>query len=322
MNIFSLFATAVLAAETILSPLPENISFPIEPIQKPVVTAYQKPSITFGDLLTSWRIQTNGAVLGAETDIPISLSPTPSPSPFPTKTITPTATPIPQLTYKAKKSAITIAVLGDSMVDTLGPDVPNLKDIMGKKYPGVIFTIKNYGVGATNIDYGIERITNGYTYLGNAIPALISIKPDVVVIESFGYNPFSYDDGALDHHWLSLAKAVDTIRANVPGVKIVIAATIAPNANVFGDGAPGLSFGADDKWKRVNIIKKYLENAVKFAQSQHLPLANAYHPSLDGSGNGKLMYINPGDHIHYSDAGRAFVAGKIADAIIGNKLIE
>jgi len=121
---------------------------------------------------------------------------------------------------------------------------------------------------------------------------------------------------------LSLATAVDTLRKTVPGVKIVIGATIAPNWNVFGDGAPGVSFAAEDKRRRVENIKLYLDNAVKFAKSQGLPLANAFHPYLDASGNGKLAYINPGDHIHYSDAGRSFFAGKIAGAIINNRLLE
>jgi lysophospholipase L1-like esterase len=119
-----------------------------------------------------------------------------------------------------------------------------------------------------------------------------------------------------------LAKAVDTIRANLPHAKIIIAATIAPNATRFGDGAPGLSFSILDKWQRVTTIKKYLENAVRFAQSQHLPLADAYHASLLSDGNGNLVYINSGDHIHYSDKGRALMAGQIAGAIVKNKLLE
>jgi lysophospholipase L1-like esterase len=208
------------------------------------------------------------------------------------------------------------------MMDTMGPDAPALKSLLTKTFPGTQFTIKNYGVGGTNIDYGIERITNAYTYLGNSIPALSSIRPDIVVIESFGYNPFSFDTGAIDKHWLSLAKAVDTVKATIPNVRIVIGSTIAPNWNVFGDGAPGVAFGAEDKKQRVENIKRYLENAVKFAKSQNLPLADAYHPSLDSSGNGKLTYINPGDHIHYSDAGRQLFAQKITSAIVSNRLLE
>jgi len=296
MFFFSLFVSSVFAAEMILSPVPEDVlsSFGSIMISTKVETL---PDVSFGDIMI--------------TPTP-TVTPTPSPSPTPS--------PIP--TRTARKQSFTIALLGDSMMDTMGPDAPALKSILGKTYPGTTFVIKNYGVGGTNIEYGIERITNGYNYLGNPIPALSSQTPDIVVIESFGYNPFPFDDGAMDKHWLSLAKAVDTVRGNVPGVKIVIAATIAPNWNVFGDGATGVAFASLDKQQRVANIKKYLENAVKFAKSQNLPLADAYHASLDSSGNGKLAYINPGDHIHYSDTGRVLFAGKIAGAIIGNKLLE
>ncbi len=141
-----------------------------------------------------------------------------------------------------------------------------------------------------------------YTYLGITYPPLISQNPDVVVVESFGYNENNSSDGAINTHWLALSKIVDIINANLPGTKIIIAATIAPNSFVFGNGAPGVSFNVIEKIERTSTIKKYLDSTVKFARSQHLPLADVYHPSLDFVKNGKLRYINNGDHIHYSEA--------------------
>ena len=208
------------------------------------------------------------------------------------------------------------------MIDTLGPTIPNLQTKLTALFPATTFTLLNYGVGGTNIDYGIERLINSYIYLGKTIPSLLSQKPDVVVVESFGYNPYSYDSGALEKHWLQLANMVDSLKKGIPSVKIIIAATIAPNSKVFGDGAPGLSFSSQDKIERTTVIKQYLDSTVKFALSQQLPLADAYHATLDGKGDGKLVYINGGDHIHYSDAGRAFFTQKIADAIVANHLLE
>ena len=295
-SFLSLFIGVAFAAETILSPVPEDVLSSFGSIMISTTTE-AFPDVSFGDIMI-----------------------TPTPTVTPTPSLTPTPSPIP--TRTARKQSFTIALLGDSMVDTLGSDLGILKQMLSKTYPSVGFTMKNYGVGATNIDFGIERITNGYTYLGNPMPALVSQNPDVVVIESFGYNPFSFDEGAMDKHWLALGKAVSTLRNALPNVRIVIGATIAPNASVFGDGASGLSFDPIAKSQKVTVIKKYLENAVNFAKSQGLPLADAYHPSLDGSGNGKIAYINPGDHIHYSDAGRNFFSQKIAGAIINNKLLE
>ncbi len=318
-GILSLFISTIYAAESFLNPMTAQER--LEALRAKQQVRTQQTTQRFGDLAAMGNPTGAGQVLGEQTedDPPIVLEPTfiTEPEPTPKKKKPPVVQ-----TRKANKSAVTIALLGDSMMDTLGPDAPALKSILSRTFPGTAFTIKNYGVGGTNIEYGIQRITNAYSYLGNGIPSLSSIQPDIVVIESFGYNPFSFDEGAIDKHWLSLSTAVDTIRKNVPGAKIIIGSTIAPNWDVFGDGAPGLSFAAEDKRRRVAVIKQYLENAVKFAQSQHLPLADAYHSSMDGSGNGKLAYINPGDHIHYSDAGRALFSQKIASAIISNKLLE
>lgn len=306
--LFSLLASTVFAAETIVSPIPQG--YVRQQVEQP------KPDKSF---TTIAKPVTIGQVLGATTDGEPEIEVV-AEKPASKKKSAESSEDI--QTHRSTKSRATIAVLGDSMVDTLGPGVPALADRLKRIYPGTQFTILNYGVGATNIDYGIERITNSYSYLGNGVPSLVSQKPDIVVVESFGYNPYSFDEGAIDKHWLAMAKVVDILRSNLPGVKIIIAATIAPNAQLFGDGAPGLSFDPVGKQEKVTVIKKYLENAIKFAQSQKLPLANAYNPSLQSDGNGKPAYINPGDHIHYSDAGRALMAKVIAGAITSHNLLE
>lgn len=223
---------------------------------------------------------------------------------------------------RTKKPFMKVAFLGDSMIDTLGTDLRFIRDELIRIYPKTTFTLINYGVGGENIISGLQRVIGETEYLGEPRLPLISTHPDVVVIESFAYNPFSFEIGALEQHWLSLAYIIDALRANLPDTKVVIAATIAPNSKVFGDGAAGLSFGLQDKIERTRTIKQYLENAIRFAQSEHLPLADAYHPSLDSTGDGKTLYINPGDHIHYSDAGRQLFARTVADTIAVNKLLE
>lgn len=279
MHILSLLAFSVYAASSVISPIPDDTII--------VTTPPPKPDMSFGQIMAP----------------PL---PTPTPEVLAATTIAPTIqpTPTPALT---KKKSYTIAFLGDSMIDTMGPGLPAVMNKLSSLYPATNFTLLNFGVGATNIDYGIERITQGYSYLGKHIPALAETHPDIVVVESFAYNPFP-ENNSVNRHWLALAQAVDTIRATLPGAKIIIAATIAPNSTVFGDGAPGLAFSREDKLQRTTMIKQYLDNTVKFAASQHLPIADAYHASLTSNGEGILTYINSGDHIHYSDAGRAFFA--------------
>jgi len=308
---FSLFSTyTVYASEGIISPIPEGTPIVIQPKST-------KPSVTFGDLLSA--IPDTGVILGAT-----SMA-TPSPTLSPTPEITPIATPTPTLaTRVARKRAFTVTLVGDSMIDTLGPVGAGLAARLNTMYLNATFTIINHGVGAENIDSGIRRLTNGYSYLGLGRNSVVSEKPDIVVIESFGYNPYPLPDinDALTTHWLKLAEMVDIVHRELPGTKIVIAATIAPNWDVFGDGAAGLSFSTEGKRTKVEEIKKYIENTIAFAKSQGLPLADAYHPSLLSDGNGRLSYINPGDHIHYSDSGRALFSQAVANTIISNKLLE
>lgn len=223
---------------------------------------------------------------------------------------------------KTRKSDYTIALVGDSMIDTLGSDLKELQEELKKSYPRVNFRLLNRGVGAENIDSGLWRLTNSYNYLGIDYPAVVREKADIVVIESFGYNPYSFDEGAIDKHWLKLAQMRDVIKSQLPQSKVLIAVTIAPNANVFGDGAPGVSFSDEGKRQKVATIKKYLESTVKFAAGEKLPLADAYHPSLDKSGNGYEKLINAGDNIHYSPLGRKLMAEKIVEAIVENKMLE
>jgi hypothetical protein len=289
MNLLSLFAFTIYAANTVISPIPEDVVTETPPPPK--------PDVSFGQIVTA-----------LPTPTPVVLG----------ETIVATPTPTPIVT---KKQSYTIALLGDSMIDTLGPGIPALQADLKNMYPHTNFTLLNYGEGSTNIDYGIDRITNSYTYLASQIPALTSTNPDIVVVESFAYNPFP-DVSGVDRHWMALAHAVDTIHRNIPGAKIIIAATITPNSTVFGDGAAGIAFSREDKIQRTTVIKQYLDSTVKFAASQHLPLADAYHASLTANGDGNLTYINGGDHIHYSDAGRALFAQKVADVISANHLLE
>jgi len=210
------------------------------------------------------------------------------------------------------------------MIDTLGPVGSKLAQKLNTIYPNATFSVINHGVGAENIDSGLRRLTNDYVYLGLGGNAVVSEHPDIVVIESFGYNPLPISDinDALTTHWLRLAAMVDTIHVQLPDAKIVIAATIAPNWDFFGNGAPNIAFSAEEKRLRVETIKKYIENAIAFAKTQNIPLADAYNESMDIHGNGFIEYINSEDHIHYSDIGRTFFSEIIANSIISNRLLE
>lgn len=218
------------------------------------------------------------------------------------------------------KGTYTIALLGDSMIDVMQPELPQLASALKKYYPQAQFKLLNYGVGASNLEYALTRLSQNYTYLGRDFSALLSQNPDIIVIESFAYNHGENSQSGLDKQWLTLAGIIDTIKKNNQA-KIVLAATIGPDENSLCDGIDGINLPPDQKKEKAQAIRNYLQNIINFASSQGYPLADAYHPSLDSRGNGQALYINAGDHLHPSGPGGELFAQKIAEAIYNNNLL-
>ena len=214
---------------------------------------------------------------------------------------------------------ITIAVLGDSMIDTLGAQIPSLNSALQSLYPNVKFKILNYGLGSSNIESGLIRLTEGYVNKSQQYPSLISNRPDIVVVESFSYNNFGNSQDGINKHWLNLGAITTTLKKELPETKIVLAATIAPNSVSFANGI--LNLTSLEKIERCNTIKLYLQNLINFATSQKFPLADAYHPSLSGN-DGHKTYINPADNIHPSPSGATLFSNIVAQTIFDNKLID
>lgn len=221
---------------------------------------------------------------------------------------------IQSLTASENAGSLTIAVLGDSMVDTMGEYLPYINSALKNYYPNYFFNLLNYGAGGTNIEYGVQRLTSGYDYLGKPIPSLVSANPDIVIIESFAYNPWGREQSDLDRQWLAMAKAIDIIKSQTHA-KILFLSTIAPSKTQFGQGPGGINWSSDQAYEHAQKIEKYLQNTINFANSQGYPVVDAYHPSIV-NGDGNLSYISAHDHIHPSVAGCQFIAGLIAQKLL------
>ena len=211
-----------------------------------------------------------------------------------------------------KKSEYIIAVLGDSMVDTLGPSLPHLLNALKVRLPKVNFKLLNYGAGATNIESGLSRLTNDYSYLGENKPALLSQNPDIVVIESFAYNHWDNTQADWDRQWLAIAHIIDTIKEHNPDTQIVLSAAVAPFCPTYTDGSANLP--PERKFVECDTVKRYLQNIVNFAKGEGYLLADAFHPSMKGS-EGNPLYINQSDHIHPSNEGKTLFSSYVVEAI-------
>ncbi len=234
----------------------------------------------------------------------------------------PTPTPEPKMngqvlgsTAGKPKRTLTVAVLGDSMIDVLQPDLPQLRSALDDDFPETEFDLFNFGVGASDLEYAVERLTNEYEYLGSKYPSVLSVEPDILVLESFAYNNFGYGQEGLDKQWLLIGDIITQTEKISPDTKIILSATIAPNSTIYGKGIDGIHWNQAERLVRTEAVKDYLENIINFAGSQGYPIADAYAPSLDAYGEGKPVYINSKDNLHPSGPGGELYSRKVAEAI-------
>lgn len=233
----------------------------------------------------------------------------PSPTPTPNSTSTPPASPTP--TLNPSKSSYTIAIIGDSMVDTMGDYLPYLGESLKARYPKTTFKLYNYGIGGENLAQGLARFDDPYSYQNRNYPALTELSADIIIVASFAYNPFSPHDR--DRHWLTLTELVS--QAKTTGVQVYLLAEIAPLGKNFGVGKNGINWPPDlARQQALNIIEQ-LENAVALAQTLNVPLIDAFHKSQIDGKFGSREFVDGNDGIHPSVAGHQLMADLIAATI-------
>jgi len=253
----------------------------------------------------------DNAVLGAEA----AASPTPEPAIIdnqeavaPIEQPTPTATPFP----KPSKEEYTIAVYGDSMEDTMGEVLEYLEHELTARYPDTKFNLYNYGMGSNNVLDGMARFNRPFVYQDRDYRSLKDIKPDIIIMGSFGYNVLTPHDR--NAHWLGLTRLVEEAEKITPTVYML--AEIAPKRRGFGFGPNGVNWEPATAFEHTGKIMEQLENAIGLSSALHVPLIDAYTPSLqENKREGKSELINPSDGIHPSVEGHEFTAKIIADTI-------
>jgi hypothetical protein len=218
-----------------------------------------------------------------------------------------------------KQSYLTYLV-GDSMVASLGPNANGLRLKLISYYPDNEFVNYNYGFGATNILTLNERLTNETSYEGVTFPPILKQGFDLIIIESFAYNPLSeypLEDG-LNIYETELDAAVKKIIETKPGAVLAFMTPIAPNKENFAKNSRDLSDQVRLQW--VSEREAYVNKFVEYASSRQIPVINVYEKSLDSNGNGDLKYIDPHDFIHPSREGIELIENAIADFIFQNSI--
>ena len=256
----------------------------------------------------------NTDVLGEE----IAITPTPQITTTKVQTldVSPTVTATPslppaqvdnQVSYSIpKKQSYTIAIIGDSMVDTMGERLEYLEHVLTKRYPRTDFHLYNYGKGAQNVEDGLARFDSDFNYSDRHYPSLPQLHPDILIVGSFAYNPFSPYDR--NQHWVSLTTMVE--KAKGVASQVYMLAEIAPLRSDFGKGPGGVNWDSDTAYVHSGHIIEQLENAVGLSKDLGVPIIDAFHPS-----GGNRAYVNSNDGIHASVSGHEFTAGIIASRL-------
>jgi len=237
---------------------------------------------------------------------------------------TPTPTVFDPFPYSPPKIPVSrayrIMLVGDSMVDALGLNANLLRQHLIEYYPEHEFVNYNYGFGATSIETLPERLENQTLYNGASFPAILSQGFDLIIIESFAYNPLSQNEvgQGLEKHKKILDDSIRQIISKRPEVVVAIMATIAPSKTHFAKGVYELSPEERTRWAEERIA--YIESTVAYAKENNIPLINVYEKSLNSDGSGNLIYINPDDYIHPSVEGIDLISKTIAEFIYTKKI--
>lgn len=217
------------------------------------------------------------------------------------------------------KGEVVIALLGDSMVDTMG-DLKTLELALLQYWPNVTFKLLNYGVGSTPAESGLERLEKGFRNHEKDFPSLLTQTPDIVIVESFAYNHPPPTAEGLSRQRDTLTQIIQKIKG--AGAQPLLLVTIGPNEETFAQGAPGISWDESQRKIAAQEIRLFLDNAISFGKTLNIPTIDVYHPSLDKNGNGKQIFINPNDNIHPSQAGIELVSDLVTQKLKELSLIE
>lgn len=248
-----------------------------------------------------------------------SLTPLPSSTPFAnlttpmvvkTKNIHP-ASPSP--TPSAIKEEYSIVILGDSMVDTMGENLDYLDEELNKKYPQIDFQLYNYGMGAQTMFQAYDRFDDDFIYKTRDYPPLHELKPDILIVASFAYNPLYPFDR--DKHWTKYAELVAKAKEITSEVYILV--EVAPIGKNFGKGA-GETAGWDDeqRLRHSSYIVDLLDNAIGIGETMNVPVIDVYSHTKENGNYGDGTYTNSNDGIHPSIKGHELTAQTISEIIL------
>ena len=272
----------------------------------------------FADLLVVSTNHNSKAVL-ASTTIPQILAAVASATPI--ATAEPILNPVPSPTVMLSpspdptlsKNKYKIAIVGDSMIETMGDNLDYLATALKQKYPDTEFEMYNYGVGSENVLEGSDRLVKSFAHGKRNYPPITDVKPDVIIVGSWAYNPpAEYDKNV---HWNYLAGIIN--KSKEISKKVYVLAEVAPLEDDFGKGPKGVNWPAELVAFHIQKIVELMQNARHLPNALDVGLIDVYSQTTqDNSPYGKNEYVDTSDHIHPSVLGHTITAETIRDTIV------
>ncbi len=223
-----------------------------------------------------------------------------------------------------KKREYSIVMIGDSMTHALGPHGGPFNEKINELYKphdhGIV--IDNYASGSTNILTIDKAMNTKTTFAEYTFEPLLSRQFDLILIESFGYNPlsqFGVEKGIKKQNE-ELDKLMKTLIRTHPKSAIFFVATIAPNKANYGKIA-NPNDTSDGRAKQAEERIAYIKNHIEYAKSLNIPVINIFEKSLTPEGDGNLEYINPDDYIHPSAVGIELIGQELASFIYESQIL-
>lgn len=242
----------------------------------------------------------------------------------PTPTLEPTPTPIATFVQPAVEyqDAYEIALLGDSMTAALGPHGGPFSEYLHEVYDKPGFIVDNYAVGSSNIQSLQKRLNeplevDGSTYA----PILTRGELDLIIVESFAYNPLSHLERELSYveHERELKHLLEDVANSLPNTRVILMSTIAPSSDRYARFVQNLTTEQSraQAQERIDVLNHHITLAGRWA----LPIINIYAYSRNSQGDGDLRYINPDDYIHPSVDGVELISRTMSEFIHQQRIL-
>lgn len=218
-----------------------------------------------------------------------------------------------------------ISLIGDSMIEKWGPDCPQLVAELSRLFIRTPFEIENHGLSNTRAGHGLWRVSRDYKDGSGVYRSCLSFgNPDLVIVESFAYTNSNDDAEGLTEYRDVLRRLMEEVERTT-AAKALFVVMPGPDRDRYLENLP--NFYQTSKATRQRLADRvtlYLEEALRIAQDEEWPVADAYSEVQKrvAAGDNIRRFINQSDNVHPSVYGYETISRVVVRAIDTHRMIE